>query len=34
VCLISRALSVEQKFEPHVRVGEARVEFSHALPVG
>ena len=34
VCLISRALSVEQKFEPHVRVGEARVQFSQALPVG
>jgi peroxiredoxin-like protein len=34
VCLISRALSVEQKFQPQVRVGETRVEFSQALPVG
>ena len=34
VCLISRALSVEQKFEPHVRIGESRVEFDQPLPVG
>ena len=33
LCLVSRALSVEQKFEPHVQVGEAHVEVSHALPV-
>ncbi|MGA8312467.1 MAG: OsmC family protein [Terriglobales bacterium] len=36
VCLIARALAVEQKFEPHVqvgvsRVGVSRVELSHAL---
>jgi peroxiredoxin-like protein len=34
VCLISGALSVVQKFEPHVHVGETRVEFSQPLPVG
>ena len=35
VCLVSRALSVEQKFEPRVQVvGESRVEFSQTLPVG
>jgi peroxiredoxin-like protein len=35
VCLVSRALSVEQKFEPRVHVvGESRVEFSQTLPVG
>jgi len=33
LCLVSRALSVEQKFEPHVQVGEPHVEVSHALPV-
>ena len=26
LCLVSRALSVEQRFEPRVQVGEARVE--------
>jgi len=35
VCLVSRALSVQQKFEPRVQVvGESRVEFSQTLPVG
>ena len=34
LCLISRALSVEQKLEPRVKVGEPRVEFSQTLPVG
>ena len=34
LCLVSRALSVEQKFEPRVQVGEPRVEFTQALPVG
>jgi organic hydroperoxide reductase OsmC/OhrA len=35
MCLVSRALSVEQKFEPRVQVvGESRVEFSQTLPVG
>jgi organic hydroperoxide reductase OsmC/OhrA len=33
LCLVSRALSVEQKFEPRVQVGEARVEASRPLPV-
>ena len=33
VCLVSRALSVEQRFEPHVQVGEARVEVGQPLPV-
>ena len=32
VCLIARALAVEQKFEPRVQVGESRVEFSRLLP--
>jgi hypothetical protein len=32
LCLVSRALSVEQRFEPHVQVGEPRVEVSQALP--
>jgi len=35
VCLVSRALSVEQKFEPRVQVGGgSRVEFTQTLPVG
>jgi peroxiredoxin-like protein len=33
LCLVSRALSVEQKFEPRLQVGELRVEFSQTLPV-
>jgi len=33
LCLVSRALSVEQKFEPRLQVGESRVEFSQTLPV-
>ncbi len=33
-CLVSRALSVEQIFEPHVHVSEPRVEFTQTLPVG
>jgi len=32
LCLVARALSVEQRFEPHVQVGEPRVEVSQALP--
>lgn len=32
-CLVSRALSVEQTFEPQVLAGESRVEFSQASPV-
>jgi peroxiredoxin-like protein len=31
MCLVARALAVEQKFEPRVRVGESRAEFSQAL---
>jgi len=34
VCLVSRALSVEQKFEPRVQASEPRVELSQVLPVG
>jgi len=33
VCLVSRALSVQPKFEPHVQVGGARVEVGQPLPV-
>lgn len=33
LCLVSRALSAKQKFEPIVQVREAGVESSHALPV-
>jgi peroxiredoxin-like protein len=33
LCLVSRALSVEQKFEPHVQVGGSRVEVGQPLPV-
>ncbi len=33
LCLVSRALSVEQIFEPHVQVGSSRVEVGHALPI-
>ena len=33
-CLVSRALAVEQKFEPRVQAREPRVEFSQVLPVG
>lgn len=32
MCLVARALAVEQKFEPHVQAGESRVEFSQVLP--
>jgi organic hydroperoxide reductase OsmC/OhrA len=33
LCLVSRALSLEQRFEPHVRVGEARTETDEPLSV-
>jgi organic hydroperoxide reductase OsmC/OhrA len=33
LCLVSRALSLEQMFEPHVQVGEPRVESRQPLPV-
>ena len=33
LCLVSRALSVEQKFEPRVQMVETHAEVSHALPV-
>lgn len=33
-CLVSRALSVEQRFEPSVHTSESRVEFSQVLPTG
>jgi len=37
MCLVSRALSVEQKFEPRVQVGvragDAQPETSHPLPI-
>jgi peroxiredoxin-like protein len=33
MCLVSRALSVEQKFEPRVQLSEPRVEVGHALSV-
>jgi peroxiredoxin-like protein len=33
VCLVSRALALEQRFEPSVQVGEPRVETSRPLPV-
>jgi len=33
LCLVSRALSVAQKFEPHVQVGELRPETGHAVPI-
>lgn len=33
LCLVSRALSVEQRFEPHVQVGEPRVEVSQTSSV-
>lgn len=33
LCLVSRALSVEQKFEPLVQVGEPRVDAAQPLPV-
>jgi peroxiredoxin-like protein len=33
VCLVSRALSVDQRFEPRVQTSESRVEFSQALPM-
>ncbi len=32
LCLISRALSVKQEFEPRVQVGASRVETSQTLP--
>jgi organic hydroperoxide reductase OsmC/OhrA len=32
-CLVSRALSVEQIFEPRVQVGEVRAEVGQPLPV-
>ena len=32
-CLVSRALALEQRFEPSVQVGEPRVETSRPLPV-
>ncbi len=33
LCLVSRALSVGQRFEPHVQVGESRVGVGQPLPV-
>jgi organic hydroperoxide reductase OsmC/OhrA len=33
VCLVSRAVSVQQTLEPQVQLGMARVEFSQALPM-
>jgi len=33
LCLVSRALSLEQRFEPHVQVGDARAEASHSSAV-
>jgi len=33
LCLVSRALSLEQKFEPLVQVGEPRAESGQPLPV-
>ena len=33
LCLVSRALSVEQKFEPHVQVGDSREEAGPPLTV-
>lgn len=33
LCLVSRALSVRQTFEPRVQVGETQAEKRHALPV-
>jgi organic hydroperoxide reductase OsmC/OhrA len=33
LCLVSRALSVEQRFEPRVQVGETRVEVGQPLSV-
>lgn len=33
LCLVSRALSVEQRFEPLVQVGKPRVEAGQPLPV-
>jgi len=33
LCLVSRALSVEQEFEPRVQLSEARAESSQVLPV-
>jgi organic hydroperoxide reductase OsmC/OhrA len=32
LCLVSRALSIEQRFEPQVQVGEPHMEVSQALP--
>ena len=32
LCLVSRALSLEQRFEPRVQVGDVRVEANHPLP--
>ena len=32
ICLVSRSLSVEQKFEPQLNVGQSRVEFDHVCP--
>jgi organic hydroperoxide reductase OsmC/OhrA len=34
LCLVSRALSLEQRFEPQVVVSESRIEFIQPLPVG
>jgi len=33
LCLVSRALSVEQRFEPHIQVGESRVVVGQSSPV-
>jgi len=33
VCLVSRALSIEQRFEPQLHVTDSRARFNQALPV-
>ncbi|MGA7293427.1 MAG: OsmC family protein [Terriglobales bacterium] len=33
LCMVSRALSVQKKFEPHVQIGVMRIENGQALPV-
>ncbi len=33
LCLVSRALSVEQKFDPYVQVGQPVAHVGHGLPV-
>ena len=33
LCLVSRALSVQQTFEPHIQLGVPSIESGHASPV-